>query len=75
MIEFRWNEWNLEHATKHGISQQEAELVFRRARAPFPEQIGEEKLLSWAAAKGAVMCRSFIFLTTTALYTLFTPGH
>lgn len=39
MREFRWNEWNLEHAAKHGVSRQEAELVVRNARRPYPERV------------------------------------
>ena len=27
---FRWNEWNLEHATKHGCTVPEIEMVIRR---------------------------------------------
>jgi uncharacterized DUF497 family protein len=45
MAEFRWNSWNLDHATRHGISREEAEAVVQSARAPFPEQIKDEKLL------------------------------
>ena len=44
-LRFRWNDWNLEHATKHGVTPEEAELVVESARAPFPEQIGDDKLL------------------------------
>ena len=42
-MEFRWNDWNLEHATCHGVSPDEAEYVVEHARPPFPEEIGEEK--------------------------------
>ena len=27
MNEFRWNQWNLEHATKDGVTAREAERV------------------------------------------------
>ena len=36
MIEFRWNVWNLEHATQHGVQPEEAEQVVRSARRPYP---------------------------------------
>jgi len=52
MPEFRWNEWNLEHATRHGISAEEAESIVNSTRAPFPEQIGDEKLLVMGRGKG-----------------------
>lgn len=40
---FRWNAWNLEHATRHGISPFEAESVVRGARRPYPKRIEQEK--------------------------------
>ena len=32
---FRWNEWNLDHATKHGVVVEEIELVVRRGRRQY----------------------------------------
>lgn len=29
-MEFRWNEWNLDHATRHGVSPGESESLIRR---------------------------------------------
>jgi uncharacterized DUF497 family protein len=52
MPEFRWNSWNLEHATRHGVSPEEAEAVVRSARAPFPEQIKDDKLLVMGRGQG-----------------------
>jgi hypothetical protein len=42
---FRWNDWNLEHATKHGVTPEEAEMVVEAARPPFPEARADEKWL------------------------------
>jgi len=42
---FRWIDWNRDHIAKHGVDLAEAEMVVRQARAPFPEQIGDDKLL------------------------------
>jgi len=42
-LEFRWNDWNHEHATKHGVSMEGAELVVRNASRPYPRRIGDEK--------------------------------
>jgi uncharacterized DUF497 family protein len=50
--EFRWNEWNLEHATQHGVSTTEAESVVNAARPPYPEEAGEEKLLVIGRGQG-----------------------
>jgi uncharacterized DUF497 family protein len=43
-VEFRWNEWNLDHAAKHGVRvPQEAEMVIEGARRPYPQDMGDEK--------------------------------
>ena len=44
-MEFLWNEWNLEHATQHGVSVAEAESLVEAARRPFPEYRGDGKWL------------------------------
>ena len=43
MPEFKWNDWNSEHATKHGVSVEEAEYVVRNAHRPYPFRIGNDK--------------------------------
>ena len=44
-MQFRWINWNREHIAEHGVDWQEAEMVIRFAERPYPEQIGDEKLL------------------------------
>jgi uncharacterized DUF497 family protein len=51
-VEFRWNEWNEEHAARHGITPEEAEDVVRSARAPFPLVQNDEKYLVWGPGTG-----------------------
>ncbi|MBV9613615.1 MAG: hypothetical protein JO091_14165 [Acidobacteriaceae bacterium] len=51
-MEFRWNEWNIEHLVEHGIYPEEAEQVVREATGPYPRRIGEDKLLVWGAGLG-----------------------
>jgi uncharacterized DUF497 family protein len=51
-MDFRWNDWNEDHATKHGVSIEEAEHVVERARSPFPRAIEEDKRLVWGRGKG-----------------------
>lgn len=41
--DFRWNAWNLEHATSHGVSVAEIESVVRSAKPPYPEDVGNGK--------------------------------
>ncbi len=43
MIEFRWNDANVEHIAKHGITPEAAECVVRHARPPYPEAREDEK--------------------------------
>jgi hypothetical protein len=38
--EFRWNDWNRDHATQHGVSEQEAELIVRHGPR---QRIGYDK--------------------------------
>ena len=52
MLGFRWNEWNLNHATQHGVLPEEAQAVVQSARPPFPEQIGKDKLLVMGRGTG-----------------------
>ena len=44
-MEFRWNEWNLEHATQHGMSVDEIEALIEAARSPYPEDVGLGKFM------------------------------
>jgi hypothetical protein len=41
--EFRWIEWNLEHATKHGCTVEEIESVVRNARRGYPRKVDRGK--------------------------------
>ena len=41
---FRWNDWNRDHIAVHGVSAAEAEYVVNHAAAPYPEQIGDDKM-------------------------------
>ncbi len=51
-MDFRWNEWNIEHLLNHGIEPEEAEQVVREAKGPYPRRIGGDKLLAWGAGRG-----------------------
>ena len=46
-MEFRWNEWNVEHIANHGVGPEEAEDVVRGARSPFPLVQDDERYLVW----------------------------
>lgn len=44
-MQFRWNDWNRDHIAEHGVDPDEAELVVRRTRKPYPLHVGDDKLL------------------------------
>ena len=50
--DFRWIGWNLEHITEHGVSREEAELVVRTARQPFPQELTDDKWLVQGRGNG-----------------------
>ena len=51
-MQFRWIDWNRDHVAKHGVDPAEAETIVRQARAPFPQQIGDDKLLVMGNGNG-----------------------
>lgn len=40
---FLWNQWNIEHIGRHGVSPDEARYVVEHASARYPERIGRNK--------------------------------
>ena len=44
-MQFRWIEWNSDHIAEHGVEPEEAEMVVRGAKQPFPIKIEEDKWL------------------------------
>jgi uncharacterized DUF497 family protein len=42
-MQFRWIDWNRDHIAEHGVEPEEAEMVVRHARSPFPEEIEDDK--------------------------------
>lgn len=51
-MDFRWNDWNVEHIGGHGVWPEEAELVVKAARSPYPRRIQEDKWLVWGKGLG-----------------------
>jgi hypothetical protein len=41
--QFRWIDWNRDHATKHGCTVPEIEIVVRRAGRGFPRKADSQK--------------------------------
>lgn len=51
-MEFRWNDWDVEHIGTHGVSPEEAELAVGSAQRPFPRRIEDDKWLIWGRGEG-----------------------
>ena len=52
VLEFRWNEWNVEHIARHGVQPGEAERVVAQARRPYPLRREDDEWLVWGRAPG-----------------------
>ena len=46
-MDFRWNNWNIDHIAEHGVAPEEAGYVIERARRPFPRYDGNGKYRVW----------------------------
>ena len=51
-MQFRWIDWNLDHIAEHGVSAEEAEMVVKSAKKPFPRKIGDEKWIVVGRGRG-----------------------
>ena len=60
--DFRWNDWNCEHATGHGCTIPEIESVVRNRGRGFPRRIGDGKYLVQGRGVGGRRWKSFTFL-------------
>ena len=49
---FKWNDWNLEHATKHGCTVAEIESIVSHPGRGYPREIGDEKLYVVGRGRG-----------------------
>jgi uncharacterized DUF497 family protein len=45
MLDFYWDEWNIEHIGEHRVSKDEAEDAVSRAKRPFPQTVGQKRYL------------------------------
>jgi uncharacterized DUF497 family protein len=59
---FMWNEANVEHIGRHGVTPEEAEYVVANASPPFPRRHEDAKWLVWGeTADGRPLQVIFIF--------------
>lgn len=59
---FIWDDWNLRHIAKHGVSRWEAEYIVLHAVPPFPREVGDGKQLVWGpSARGRLLQVVFVY--------------
>jgi hypothetical protein len=56
-VAFKWHEWNLDHATRHGCAVEEIESVVRNPARGYPRHSGEGKLLAIGRGQGGRLIR------------------
>ena len=69
-MRFRWNSWNLEHISSHGIDPRDAEAAVRSARAPYPLWRPDDKWLVWRARGGRLLQIVFILDPDDVVYVI-----
>lgn len=65
-MEFRWNDWNLDHIARHGVTPEEAEQVILHPRKPYPEHREDDKWLIWGRGKGGRLLQVIYLLEEDA---------
>ena len=71
-MDFRWNEWNIEHVARHGVTPEAAEEVVQAATSPYPRRIADDKLLVvWGASQqGELLQVIFVLDGDGSIYVL-----
>ena len=70
-MEFRWNDWNLDHIAIHGVDPDEAEFIVRNARPPFPEERWDGRWAVWGRShEGRFLQVSFVFDEDGTVYVI-----
>ena len=46
-MSFYWDDWNRDHATRHGVSEDESEYVVSHRTPPDPVDVGDGKYRVW----------------------------
>jgi uncharacterized DUF497 family protein len=69
--EFRWNDWNVEHIARHGVTPQDAEFVVEHARPPYPEKRDDGRwYVTGQARDGTYLQVSYIFDPKDVVYVI-----
>jgi uncharacterized DUF497 family protein len=70
VAEFRWNEWNVEHLTRHGVKPEEAEDVVMAARQPYPLERPDDKWLVWGRTPSGRALQVVFVLDDDTIYVI-----
>jgi len=65
-VHFRWNRWNKDHATRHGVDPEDAQSVVIAARPPFPMWRSDDKWLVWGRGRGGQLLQVVFVLDEDA---------
>jgi uncharacterized DUF497 family protein len=58
---FAWDEKNRDHISEHNVTPDEAQFVVENAEIPFPQDLGDERLLVWGpTAQGRLLQVIFV---------------
>lgn len=70
-MDSRWNEWNIEHVARHGVTPEAAEEVVQAATTPYPRRIADDKPLVWGASQqGELLQVIFVLDEDGSIYVL-----
>ncbi|HKC26060.1 MAG TPA: BrnT family toxin [Thermoanaerobaculia bacterium] len=51
-MEFRWNDWNVQHIAEHGVDPDDAEEAIETAGPSYPTAREDGKWLVWGRGRG-----------------------
>jgi uncharacterized protein len=71
---FRWNDWNVDHIGRHGLSPRAAEFVLESAVAPYPEYIGDGKWLVRGQAPDGRFIQTIYVIEDDCYYVIHARG-
>jgi uncharacterized DUF497 family protein len=68
--EFRWNDWNVEHIGRHGVTVEEAEYVVEHPERGSPTASGK-KFLAWGqTAEGRYLLVIYVYSPVEVIFVI-----
>lgn len=69
--DFRWNQWNQDHISQHGVGSDEAQYVVEHPTRGFPRYDGARKYRAWGqTAAGRYLQVIYIFSPPGVVYVI-----